>query len=126
MIKLASVQDKEYKGYHIPSGWARMYSTAFSTVRNIFVSSGQSCASRSSDLKRTAVDLVGLLVGDLNAELLWELLDIHHILCNWSFPEGKWGAYLLDGHHNLNCVQAVKAKVVGEVGSAVDLYVKRV
>lgn len=39
---------------------------------------------------------------------------------------GKPGAYLLNSHHNLDGVQAVQAKVVREVGSAVNLQVKRV
>jgi hypothetical protein len=70
------------------------------------------------------VDLIGLLVGDLEAEFL---------LAKWSdfcsaaiFSEEKdWGAYLLDGHHHLDGVQAVKTEVVGEVGGAVDLMVDR-
>lgn len=43
------------------------------------------------------VDSVGLLVGDLNAELL------------------------LNSHHNLNSIQGIQTKVVREVGRAVDL-----
>lgn len=69
------------------------------------------------------MDLVGLLVGDLKAELL---------LAKWSdlfwaiFSEEKdWGAYLLNGHHYLDGVQAVKTEVVREVGGAVDLMVDR-
>ena len=46
----------------------------------------------------TAVDLVGLLVGDLNAELL------------------------LYRHDNLDGVQAVQAEVVAEVGGGLDLW----
>ena len=45
----------------------------------------------------TAVDLVGLLVGDLNAELL------------------------LYRHDDLDGVQAVQAEVVAEVGGGLDL-----
>ena len=42
------------------------------------------------------------------------------------FPEGNsMGAYLLNGHHNLNGIQAVQAKVVGEVGNTVDLMKKK-
>jgi hypothetical protein len=42
------------------------------------------------------------------------------------FSEEKvWGAYLLDGHHHLDGIQAVKTEVVGEVGGAVDLMVDR-
>lgn len=37
------------------------------------------------------------------------------------FPEGKRIAYLLNGHHDLHGVQAVKPEVVGEVGDAGDL-----
>jgi hypothetical protein len=38
------------------------------------------------------------------------------------FPEGNnVGAYLLDGHDDLNGIQAVQAKVVGEVRNTVDL-----
>ena len=32
-------------------------------------------------------------------------------------------AYLLNSHHNLDGIQAVQAKVVGEVGNAGDLVV---
>lgn len=48
--------------------------------------------------KLTAVDGVGILIGDLDAELL------------------------LYRHNNLNGVQAVQAQVVGEVSSGLDLY----
>lgn len=34
-------------------------------------------------------------------------------------------AYLLNSHHNLDGIQAVQAKVVGEVGNAVDLMGKK-
>lgn len=51
----------------IPSGWARMYSTAFSTIRTNALVYLIAILKWS---KLTAVDLVGLLVGDLNAELL--------------------------------------------------------
>lgn len=34
-------------------------------------------------------------------------------------------AYLLNGHHHLNGVQAVKAEVVGEVRDAVNLKSKK-
>lgn len=65
------------------------------------------------------MDLVGLLVGDLNAELLLEgWLAIGAV---GVFPVGKRIAYLLNGHHDLNGVQAVKTEVVGEVGDAGDL-----
>jgi hypothetical protein len=38
------------------------------------------------------------------------------------FPrERKRVAYLLNGHHDLNGVQAVETEVVGEVGNAGDL-----
>lgn len=37
---------------------------------------------------------------------------------------GKPGAYLLNGHHDLDSVQAVQTKVVREVGSAINLQVK--
>lgn len=47
--------------------------------------------------KHTGVDGVGVLVGDLDAELL------------------------LDGHDDLNGVKAVETEVVGEVSSALDL-----
>jgi hypothetical protein len=46
---------------------------------------------------RTRVDGVGVLVGDLDAELL------------------------LDGHDDLNGVETVQAEVVGEVSSGLDL-----
>lgn len=39
---------------------------------------------------------------------------------------GKPGAYLLNGHHDLDGVETVQTKVIREVGSAVNLYVKRV
>jgi hypothetical protein len=44
------------------------------------------------------VDGVGVLVGDLNAELL------------------------LDGHDNLDSVKRVEAEVVGEVSGGLDLF----
>lgn len=47
---------------------------------------------------RTRVDGVGILVGDLDAELL------------------------LDGHDDLDGVEAVEAEVVGEVGGGLDLW----
>lgn len=50
----------------------------------------------------TGVDAVGVLVGDLDAELL------------------------LDGHDDLNGVETVQAEVVGEVGSGLDLLKDRV
>jgi hypothetical protein len=65
------------------------------------------------------VDLVGLLVGDLNAELL-----LSRSLESWLliFSEGnKLSAYLLNGHDNLDGIQAVQTEVVGEVGNTVDL-----
>lgn len=37
------------------------------------------------------------------------------------FSEEKQVAYLLDGHHDLNGVQAVETEVIGEVGDAGDL-----
>lgn len=46
---------------------------------------------------RTGVDAVGVLVRDLDAELL------------------------LDGHDDLDGVEAVEAEVVGEVGGGLDL-----
>lgn len=33
--------------------------------------------------------------------------------------------YLLDGHHNLNGIQAVQAEVVGKVRSGLDLFARR-
>jgi hypothetical protein len=42
-----------------------------------------------------------------------------------AFPRETW-AYLLNGHDDLNGVQAVQTEVVGEVGSAVNLQVERV
>lgn len=99
-----------------------MYSTAFSTVRTQSYVSLLHAMLNSPRLARstlTTVDLVGLLVGDLNAELLLEGgLAIGAV---GVFPEGKRIAYLLNGHHDLNGVQAVKAEVVGEVGDASDL-----
>lgn len=65
------------------------------------------------------MDLVGLLVGNFNAELL--LVGWLAIGAVGVFPEGKRIAYLLNGHHDLNGVQAVKTEVVGEVGNAGDL-----
>lgn len=47
--------------------------------------------------ERTRVDVVGVLVGDLNAELL------------------------LDGHDHLDGIERVEAEVVGEVGGGLDL-----
>ena len=44
------------------------------------------------------MDAVGVLVGNLDAELL------------------------LDGHDDLDGVEAVEAKIVGEVGSGLDLF----
>lgn len=52
----------------------------------------------SQKLRLTTVDGIGLLVGDLDAELL------------------------LYRHNNLNGIQAIETKVVGEVGSGLDLY----
>ena len=65
---------------------------------------------------RTAVDGIGLLVGDLNAELL---LQVRTII---SFPKARQQSiYLLNGHHDLNGIQAVKTEVICEVGAGVDL-----
>lgn len=72
------------------------------------------------DSKHTAVDLVGLLVGDLDAELL--LVQLSETCTVPVFSEGKNSStYLLDGHHHLDGVQAVKTEIVGEVGNTVDL-----
>lgn len=66
----------------------------------------------------TAVDTIGLLVGDLNAEFL--LVPCQYLN---QFPANPMisVSYLLNSHHNLNSVQAVQSEVVREVGSAVDL-----
>ena len=48
-------------------------------------------------VERTGVDAVGVLVGDLDAELL------------------------LDGHDDLDGVEAVETEVVGEVGGGLDV-----
>lgn len=55
---------------------------------------------RSSHRKLTRVDGVGILVGNLNAELL------------------------LNGHDDLDGVERVEAEVVGKVSSGLDLYRK--
>lgn len=47
-----------------------MYSTAFSTIRGIRVSFVGQLGVARYQAELTAVDLVGFLVGDLNAELL--------------------------------------------------------
>lgn len=52
-------------------------------------------------LGHTGVDGVGVLVGDLDAELL------------------------LDGHNDLNGVETVQAEVVGEVSGGLDLQWRR-
>lgn len=72
------------------------------------------------DSKHTAVDLVGLLVGDLDAELL--LVQLSETCTVPVFSEEKNSStYLFDGHHHLDGVQAVKTEIVGEVRNAVDL-----
>jgi hypothetical protein len=76
-----------------------MYSTALSTGAHLTSATtlpltGQARA-RGGDL--TAVDGIGILIGDLDAELL------------------------LYRHDNLDRVQAVQAEVVGEVSSGLDL-----
>lgn len=62
-----------------------MYSTAFSTIRTqptlVSIPSPSQAV-----LELTAVDLVGLLVGDLNAELL---LVSSLAICSALFPEGN-------------------------------------
>lgn len=68
------------------------------------------------------MDLIGLLVGDLDAEFLLTQKSENCLAA--SFSEGNdSGAYLLDGHHHLDSVQAVQTEVVGEVGDTVDLMV---
>lgn len=57
----------------------------------------------------TAVDSIGLLVGDLNAKFLYARLII-------KLPLGKHvTTNLLNCHDDLDGVQAVESKVVGEV-----------
>lgn len=65
----------------------------------------------------TTVDSVGLLVGDLNAELL---LTDSLIECSSGKSPAK--PYLLNSHHNLNSIQGIQTEVVREVGRAVDLF----
>lgn len=43
--------------------------------------------------------------------------------CLLSATPCIWYSYLLDRHHNLHGVQAVKAKVIGEVGSGRELRI---
>ena len=79
--------------------------------------------------KHTAVDLVGILVRDLNAELLLRTSkpDVEDISTAAGDPtaakHGTGGvvSYLLDSHHNLHGVQAVQTQVVGEVRRFGDL-----
>lgn len=62
------------------------------------------------------MDRVGLLVGDLDAELL--------LGCQYNGSSlMRYGvcAYLLDGHHDLNGVEAVETEIVREVGGGLDL-----
>lgn len=64
------------------------------------------------------MDLVGLLVRDLNAELLLKQSEN----CAIGFSEENISAtYLLNGHDHLDGIQAVQTEVVGEVRDAVDL-----
>lgn len=91
-----------------------MYSTALSTVRGISIHS----TSNNTILVLTAVDSIGLLVGDLNAELLLAPCQYqNHFLANPMILV----SYLFNSHHNLNSVQAVQSEVIREVGGAVDL-----
>lgn len=62
------------------------------------------------------MNCVGLLVGDLDAELL---LNCQRLFCH---PRVYGYANLLNCHHNLNGVQAVKTKVVGEVRGGSELH----
>lgn len=71
-------------------------------------------------IRLTTVDGIGILVGDFDAEFLFEGKNISiqlkvGIIVITLYP------YLLNGHNNLNGIQAVKSKVVCEVGGAVDL-----
>jgi hypothetical protein len=76
-----------------------MYSTALSTVDARWISIQTRIQMKwLFPRELTAVDGVGILIGDLDAELL------------------------LYRHNNLNGVQAVQAKVVCEVSSGLDLY----
>lgn len=101
---------------------------------------------RDWDWKRTAVDLVGILVGDLDAELLIrrkENTSAYHQLKRVTLKiwtrlrllyrktirravgedERKHDmTYLLNGHHNLHSIKGIETKVVGEVGCLCNLY----
>lgn len=58
---------------------------------------------------RTAVDCICLLVGYLDAELLFHLSV--SALCRLCMRD----IYLLDRHYHLHRVQAVQSEVIGEV-----------
>ena len=62
------------------------------------------------------MDAIGILVGDLNAEFLQTSYQ-YDIIRNHA----NGHSYLLNGHDDLNGIQAVQAEVVGEVRSTVDL-----
>ena len=66
-------------------------------------------------LKHTTVNCVGLLVGDLDAELLLNCQCLHSPLPGYGY------ANLLNCHHDLYGVQAVKTEVVGEVRAGGEL-----
>lgn len=45
------------------------------------------------------------------------------VSCYYSSPSHRKNAYLLNGHHDLNNIEAVQAQVVCEVGSSVNLSI---
>lgn len=76
----------------------------------------------------TRVDGICVLVGDLDAELLYYIpvsAMNSYLLCDQELSSALHkgqSPYLLNGHHNLDGVQAVQAQVVGEVCVGLDLY----
>lgn len=66
---------------------------------------------------RTTVNVVGILVGDLNAEFL-------RIVSTVSPTFGADLTNLFNGHHNLDSVKRVQAEIVGEVRCAGNLRSK--
>lgn len=82
-----------------------MYSTAWFTIITSSVAVRDGRCSRKC---HTAVDSIGLLVGDLNAELLYWRQSCFCISISSA-------TNLLNSHNNLDGVQAVKSKIVGEV-----------
>ena len=70
------------------------------------------------------MDLVGILVGDLDAELLFFLSRApvsEAILPRVVVREQHLRSYLLNGHDNLDGIERVESQVVGKVRRLGDL-----